>query len=690
MASGLRLHLTAVLLLLGCSSPPPQRSWTPEDFPNLLDLRGPPEGPRDLTAFAFSDLGAWHMYGLPDAEGATSPGTFPGPLLLHDGGVWLSPSLFGPELSVQGEMLVLEWDTEALSPVSYLPGLLRQEVVAGPLGVRLELAFASPGTALVRAEIRNRGDQAVEVEWGWGGGPFLLDADVVVREGGAVIRIIDSGTRVLLTPLGDSEVLSVTDEGVNRYLLKAAPISLSPGETTTRYLKVSVLAEDQEESVEVWRGGAGRPGKPGAPGEPEAVFFEGEARWAGYLEAVLEPRGEGREPVARDRVAVKAVQTLVSNWRAPWGHLYHAGLFPSYAYRGFHGVWSWDSWKHARALALFAPELAKDQMRVMLDYQDQAGMVPDVIYADSMENNWRDTKPPLASWAVHGIFQATADTSFVEEVLPSLLRYHEWWYTDRDHDGNGLCEYGSTDGTRIAAAWESGMDNAVRFDDAIMVQNSPTAWSLNQESVDLNAYLFAEKGYLAELLDVVGKEEEAREFRASAEGLKELMRETFYHGASGYFYDVRLDSKAPIVVEGPEGWIPLWTGVATEEQAARVVSVMMDPSKFSGTVPLPTLSMDHPEFDPSNGYWRGPVWLDQAYFGIQGLWAYGFQEEARELSRRLVEASEGLLGDGPIFENYHPQTGEGLNAAHFSWSAAHLLMLATEGFMAWDEGLERD
>ena len=55
---------------------------------------------------------------------------------------------------------------------------------------------------------------------------------------------------------------------------------------------------------------------------------------------------------------------------------------------------------------------------------------------------------------------------------------HQWWYAERDHDHNGICEYGSTDGTLIAAAWESGMDNGVRFDDTRMLKNEmEKAWS---------------------------------------------------------------------------------------------------------------------------------------------------------------------------------------------------------------------
>ena len=44
----------------------------------------------------------------------------------------------------------------------------------------------------------------------------------------------------------------------------------------------------------------------------------------------------------------------------------------------------------------------------------------------------------------------------------------------RDHNRNGMCEYGATDGTLEAAAWESGMDNAIRFDGAVMLKTKAT------------------------------------------------------------------------------------------------------------------------------------------------------------------------------------------------------------------------
>jgi putative isomerase len=90
---------------------------------------------------------------------------------------------------------------------------------------------------------------------------------------------------------------------------------------------------------------------------------------------------------------------------------------------------------------------------------------------------------------------------------------------------------------------------------------------------------------------------------------------------------------------------------------------------------MPTLSAAHPAFDPMKGYWRGPVWLDQFHYAIDGLKRYGYHELAAQSVNKLLKNGEGLLTNAPICENYHPLTGKGLNAKNFSWSAAHLLLL---------------
>jgi len=395
---------------------------------------------------------------------------------------------------------------------------------------------------------------------------------------------------------------------------------------------------------------------------PRLASNKSAERWNGYIKHNL------REDMSEqyDRIMVKSIMTLISNWRSPKGGLLHNGVVPSHAMGYFVGFWAWDSWKHAVALAHIDAELAKNQIRAMFDYQSEEGMIADCVYTDITENNWRDTKPPLAVWAVNEIYEVTKDTDFLKEMYPQLLKYHVWWYEYRDHNQNGMCEFGATDGTLEAAKWESGMDNAVRFDEAKILKNSEAAWSFDQESVDLNAYLCYEQTLLKKISGLIGE-------KFDIENKTQVVKDYFFDKQDGYFYDKRINGDF-IRVQGPEGWTPLWTGIAEKEQVDMTVKIMFDTTKFSTYIPFPTVAADDPGFTP-NGYWRGPIWLDQVYFAIAGLRKYGYVKEADAYTDQVLNRLEGLNEDGPIHENYETSTGKVLKASHFSWSSAHLFMM---------------
>lgn len=317
-------------------------------------------------------------------------------------------------------------------------------------------------------------------------------------------------------------------------------------------------------------------------------------------------------------------------------------------------------------------------MRTLFDYQAENGMVPDFIGYDRRYNNWRDTKPPLAAWGTMNIYRETGDKDFLREMFDKLCRFHNWWYEDRDHDHNGICEYGSTDGTLIAAAWESGMDNGVRFDNTVMLRNKDGAWSMNQENICLNSFLYAEKLILAEMAGILGEHDMGVKLENEAKKVKEYVQTRMFDPETGFFYDTRLESGDFVKVMGAEGWLPLWAGIATEEQAKSVMDKMMDEHRFNSTLPLGTLDVSHPALRPVRGYWRGPVWVDQVYFGITGLRRYGFNEEADFLMEKFLDNAQGLAGNGAIHENYNPLTGEALNSPNFGWSSALIIKMLLE------------
>nr|WP_199038830.1 trehalase family glycosidase [Dyella sp. ASV24] len=627
---------------------------------DMLDMHGLPKTPGDRSFNIFFDAGAWHGYSLPPSDDASSG--FVGPFV-HSlaGGQWTGARFAALALrdAKSGKAVAL---TPGASHAG--PGFLMRDFTAPGLTIRETLFFADSSRAVARIEMTATDARAVELSIE--GNTFHANGSRLSKDGGAVVQAFAKSSSRLVTALHASAggSGSATVSGDRYTIALAQPLHLAAGQAVSVFVDQTLLYDASAQAPTM---------------DDVAAWSANRERWAGYLKTVPAYHLQGvADDVAR-RVAAKAMIIMLGNWRAARGDLHHDGVIPSYSNPDFNGFWAWDSWKHAAALALFAPDLARDQMRTMFDYQAPDGMVPDCVFLGKAENNWRDTKPPLATWATLAIYHATGDRAFVAEMYDKLVRYHRWWFQARDHDHDGLAEFGATDGTRIAAAWESGMDNAVRFDGASMIRNGEGAWSLNQESVDLNAYLYREKLELAELADVLGKTSDQSMWLKEAAEMKPLIQQRMFDPAAGYFFDVRLPSHEPVRVYGSEGWAPLWAGVATAEQAKAVSRVMLDPNKFATVMPFPTLAKDDPHFSPIKGYWRGPVWMDQAYFGVEALRHYGFRSEADDMARRLVLNAQGLTGQGTTYENYDPLTGHGYQSPNFSWSAASYLMMLHEG-----------
>jgi len=656
-------HPGFTLLFLALASAGMQVHATTADSPqvaaqylDVLDLHGAPRNPTDRSFNIFFDAGAWHGYSLPPA-GDRSSG-FIGPFV-HSlaGGQWVGSRfarLVLKDPSTHAELKLMPAEAHAG------PGYLVRSYTAPGLTIRQTLFFADSWRAVVKIELTASTGQ--EAELSVEGRAMPSNGMQLSKSDGEVTqRFGKSSSELLIQLRADAGVTSQANVAGNDYRITLdRPLHLDAGQTVTLFVDQTLVYDGHTQAPAV---------------DDAAAWVKNRERWAGYLKALSSSHLEGLPDNVAQQVAVKAMLTMLGNWRAARGDMHHDGVIPSYSNPDFNGFWAWDSWKHAAALAHFAPELARDQMRAMFDYQAADGMVPDCIYLDKAENNWRDTKPPLATWATLEIYRATGDRAFVTEMYDKLVRYHRWWFFARDHDHNGLAEYGSTDGTRIAAAWESGMDNAVRFDEARMVKNGEGAWSLDQESVDLNAYLYREKLDLAELADALGKTAEGKAWREQAAAMKGVIQQRMFDRAAGYFFDARLGRADLVRVYGSEGWTPLWAGVASPEQARAVTRVMLDPNKFATVMPFPTLAKDDPRFSPIKGYWRGPVWLDQAYFGVKALNRYGYEREANEMARRLVINAVGLTQQAPMYENYDPLTGHGYQSANFSWSAASYLLL---------------
>ena len=603
------------------------------EFNNILDIAYTPDTLTRCRGW-FTDAGSWMGFTLPQKDHWVNG--FCGPFSLDmNRRQWMAQSAVTVGYADQANVIFTPDST------CYFPGELYLSASSEEGKIIQRLNFLDASTALLRIH-SDAGKELSLTASQWG-------KEIQVQtDQNTVIARHPSGEIVALTFTPDVSVKG-TD---NNYQAK---INGSEHDT---YVAISFYTGEKELSAGLQKAQL-------ALSNPQEGLKANKERWEGYLTKILR---KDMKP-EYDRIAVKAVVTLISNWRTHRGGLLHEGIVPSHAAYYFVGFWAWDTWRFSAALAKFDPELAKDNIRAMFDYQQPDGMIIDCIYTDPAENNARDSKPPLVSWAVDEIFTHTNDTAFISEMYPQLMAYYKWWYNKRDHNRNGMCEYGSTDGTLEAAAWESGMDNAIRFDDAKMLKNdgAEDAWSMDQESVDLNAYLALECKLLKKFASILGVTFDGPDYSSQ-------VADYFFDKEKGFFFDRRLKDGSFIQEPGCEAYTPLWTKVATADQVKAMLPLLTDTAKFSTYIPFPTVAADNPKYNP-RGYWRGPIWLDQTYFAIRGLRNYGYNKMADEYTLQVFDRLQGLKEGAPIHENYGTHTGELLKAPHFSWSSSHLLML---------------
>ncbi|MGI9543745.1 MAG: MGH1-like glycoside hydrolase domain-containing protein, partial [Cyclobacteriaceae bacterium] len=417
------------LLAQGCEATKPNGKMVDSYQlpPNILNLSGVPNEPTDRSISTFCDLGAWHAYAIPDDP--KYYGGFIGPFAMtRDNGIWLGKKFAHISLEHKNGQGI-KFSEKA--QFDQYPGWLEQKLISedGDISLTLRLWFISNRSVAVTATILNNSKAKLELTPTWKGDIWLPDAGFNIDQG---LSLTYSTTTHQYRFL-DKVKIDVDSDGKAYSARNMGSFKIQPGGSAQTGIIYSVLFEGESNLTTHNTSLA----------ELNQSFTETKTRWNKYHQAFPYTQNHWLDSSNFMMLRSKAIQTLINNWKSAAGELKHDGLFPSYHYQGFHGFWAWDSWKHAVALSRFHPDLAKQQVQAMFDFQNQRGMIADCIFRDTLieNHNWRDTKPPLAAWAVSEIFGQTEDTAFVKEMFPKLINYHQWWYNDRDHDKNGLCEY---------------------------------------------------------------------------------------------------------------------------------------------------------------------------------------------------------------------------------------------------------
>jgi glycogen debranching enzyme len=247
-----------------------------------------------------------------------------------------------------------------------------------------------------------------------------------------------------------------------------------------------------------------------------------------------------------------------------------------------------------------------------------------------------------------------ADPAAVRALLPAADAALAWVDRYGDRDGDGFIEYQrATDRGLLNQGWKDSFDAIT--DTRGRIPQPPIALC------EVQGYAYAAWQARAELADAFGDSDLAEHCRARAEALRTRFAESFYLPRRGW-YALALDGdKHPVDALTSNAAHCLWTGIATDEHAATLITHLSGPDMDSG-YGLRTLSARMGAYNPMS-YHNGSIWPHDTAIAVAGLLRYAHLDGAVDLARRLAA---GLLEAATAFGGRLPELFCGFPSAEFS------------------------
>jgi len=418
-------------------------------------------------------------------------------------------------------------------------------------------------------------------------------------------------------------------------------------------------------------------------------------------------------------------KVLNNNWRDGYT-IPSARLYPF--------QWNWDAGFIAIALSYIDADRAMQEVTSMFKAQWKNGMLPHIAFHQLNENYfpgpevWKTdqleissqevsstgiTQPPVFGFVLqrmHSILKLNKNwDAFLNDMYPKVLAFHRYLYTCRDPENEGL--------VYIQHNWESGTDNSPLWDhifDSMDVSNARDVAHLRKDNkmvdeserptnenykryinlidrfvacnyqdeiiakespflvqdVLFNSMLVKSNYGLIELGKYLNKDtSELENWNAKT---IESINSKFWDSVTGFYYAYDLRAKKTIPIKVSSGFMPLFAGICSSDQAASLVNHLTTSfAKNENWYLCASCAYDEPAFNPLK-YWRGPVWINVNWMLYHGLERYGFivlADRVRKDSMTLIE-NEGSFEYFDPRPNGEAQLKRGIGADLFSWSAA--------------------
>jgi alpha,alpha-trehalase len=284
------------------------------------------------------------------------------------------------------------------------------------------------------------------------------------------------------------------------------------------------------------------------------------------------------------------------------------------------------------------------------------------------------SQPPFLTEMLLGVYNKNHDKAWLTAAIPEVEKYYRFWTTEphltpatglsryydfgdgpapevlaseRDDKGRThydlirdyykthevpdyfVSEFFDKKNDRLTSLFykgdrsmrESGFDPSNRFGpfNVDIIHYNP---------VCLNSLLVVMERQTAEILEIVGRPNEAKPWNDRAAARVAKIRELMWDEKDGLFYDYEFVHKKRRAYPFLTTFYPLWAGVATKEQAARVTANLPEFEQPGG---LQTSTFR------SGNQWDAPFgWAPLELISVEGLRKSGFAKDADRVSEEFL------------------------------------------------------
>jgi alpha,alpha-trehalase len=231
--------------------------------------------------------------------------------------------------------------------------------------------------------------------------------------------------------------------------------------------------------------------------------------------------------------------------------------------------------------------------------------------------------------------------------------------------------------TDIRAAAESGWDFSSRW--FLNVNDISSIHTTDIIPVDLNCLLVHLEETIADSYRLLKQPLLAKRFAARAEERRAAIQKYCWNEEKGFYFDYDFVAGKQTDCYSLAALFPLYTNVASQEQAASVYSVVSENFLRAGGL-VTTLMDTGQQWDAPNG------WAPLQWTSIVGLRNYGYHDFAEEVKRRWIGANLAIYStQAKLVEKYNvlDVTGSGGGGEYplqdgFGWTNGVLLSLLSE------------